>query len=102
MNPGIAGLIRFATPHKLTKGSTPRAIQSKQTCVEQRRGTTAVPRYVAYSAGTKHDRQRFDEITPTRCDVMCELSKRLRARAAQAERISQTIGNLAATRTLKA
>lgn len=32
----------------------------------------------------------------------CELSKRLRARAAQAERISQTIGNLAATRTLKA
>jgi len=33
---------------------------------------------------------------------MCELSKRLRARAAQAERISQTIGNLAATRTLKA
>lgn len=33
--------------------------------------------------------------------LMCELSRRLRAQAVQAERISETIGNLAATQTLK-
>ncbi len=33
---------------------------------------------------------------------MCELSKRLRAQAAQAERLSQTVGDISATRTLKA